>query len=209
MSCLMLNGIVDTFLIEQPDIKTYISYPYEKSVHYAVKVVGDATEYSVNVGYKGYRTQKTKLKYNPQRLFMGDYIDNTFSGYVYDFDFYDMENLWFNIDLFENEDLYKYEDFPITINKGRHVIVQPDITNATFLETQQYKWKWSTSIIDDSDNNEGFINTYEDSVILRSINNILTINTEYLGVNNIELQAIDNYGNRLINKGEGKLYVKE
>ena len=42
-------------------------------------------------------------------------------------------------------------------------------------------------IIDDSDNNEGFINTYEDSVILRSINNILTINTEYLGVNNIEL----------------------
>ena len=120
-----------------------------------------------------------------------------------------MENLWFNIDLFENEDLYKYEDFPITVNKGRHVIVQPDITNATFLETQQYKWKWSTSIIDDSDNNEGFINTYEDSVILRSINNILTINTEYLGVNNIELQAIDNYGNRLINKGEGKLYVKE
>lgn len=209
MSCLMLNGIVDTFLIEQPDIKTYISYPYEKSVHYAVKVVGDSTEYSVNVGYKGYRTQKTKLKYNPQRLFMGDYIDNTFSGYVYDFDFYDMENLWFNIDLFENEDLYKYEDFPITVNKGRHVIVQPDITNATFLETQQYKWKWSTSIIDDSDNNEGFINTYEDSVILRSINNILTINTEYLGVNNIELQAIDNYGNRLINKGEGKLYVKE
>jgi Icc-related predicted phosphoesterase len=56
-------------------------------------------------------------------VFMGDYIDNTFSGYVYDFDFYDMENLWFNMDLFENEDLYKYEDFPITVNKGRHVIV--------------------------------------------------------------------------------------
>ena len=62
MSCLMLNGIVDTFLMEQPNIKVYISYPYEKSVHYAAKVVGDATEYSVNVGYKGYRTQKTKVK---------------------------------------------------------------------------------------------------------------------------------------------------
>jgi hypothetical protein len=118
---------------------------------------------------------------------MGDYIDNTFSGYVYDFDFHDMENLWFNIDLFENEDLYKYEDFPITVNKGRHIIVEPDVTNTTFLEIQQYKWKWSTSIIDDTDNNEGYINTYKDSVILRSINNILAINTEYLGVNNIEL----------------------
>jgi hypothetical protein len=56
MSCIILNGIVDTFLMEQEDITTYISYPYEKPVHYAVKVVGDATEYSVNVGYKGYRT---------------------------------------------------------------------------------------------------------------------------------------------------------
>ena len=209
MSCIILNGIVDTFLMEQEDITTYISYPYEKPVHYAVKVVGDATEYSVNVGYKGYRTQKVKLQYNPQRLFMGDYIDNTFSGYVYDFDFNDIDNLWFDIDMFEDEDLYKYEDFPITVNKGRHVVVQPDLSNMSFLETYQYQWKWSTTILDDPDNNEDFINTYKDSVILRSINNILTINAEYLGVNNIELQVIDSYGNRLINKGEGKLYVKE
>jgi hypothetical protein len=55
------------------------------------------------------------------------------------------------------------------------------------METYQYQWKWSTTILDDPDNNEGFINTYKDSVILRSINNILTINAEYLGVNNIEL----------------------
>jgi hypothetical protein len=57
----------------------------------------------------------------------------------------------------------------------------------SFLETYQYQWKWSTTILDDPDNNEDFINTYKDSVILRSINNILTINAEYLGVNNIEL----------------------
>jgi hypothetical protein len=54
---------------------------------------------------------------------MGDYIDNTFSGYVYDFDFNDIDNLWFDIDMFKDEDLYRYEDFPITVNKGRHVIV--------------------------------------------------------------------------------------
>jgi C1A family cysteine protease len=27
----------------------------------------------------------------------------------------------------------------------------------SFLETYQYQWKWSTTILDDPDNNEGFI----------------------------------------------------
>jgi hypothetical protein len=44
---------------------------------------------------------------------------------------------------------------------------------------------------------------------MRSINNLLTIKADYLGVNNLEMQVIDSFGNRLVNKGEGKIYVKE
>ena len=208
-ACILLNGIVDTILIENPDITTYICYPYKKPVHYTVNVVGDATEYAVNVGYKGYTTQKVKLKYNEQKLFLGDYLDNTFSGYVYDFDFSDNDKLWFDPSIYESADLYKYEDFPITVEQGKHIIVQPDLYATQYMQAIQYKWKWSTTILDDTENNDEYISSFKTSTILRSINNKLTINAEYLGINNIEMTAIDEYGNRLINKGEGKLYVKE
>lgn len=207
---IQLNGIVDTLLAEQDGIHTFISYPYRKSVHYGVKVVGDADEYSINVGYKGYRTQKVKFKYNEKKLLLNDYIDDTFSGYVYDFDFFDMKNLWFDAnDIFTDESIYRYYDFPVTVEQGKHLMVYPDIGNQEFIDRIQYRWKWSTTILDDFDNNDDYINTYDNTVIMRSINNLLTIKADYLGVNNLEMQVIDSFGNRLVNKGEGKIYVKE
>ena len=141
---------------------------------------------------------------------LNDYIDDTFSGYVYDFDFFDMKNLWFNAnDIFTDESIYRYYDFPVTVEHGKHLMVYPDIGNQEFIDRIQYRWKWSTTILDDFDNNDDYINTYDDTVIMRSINNLLTIKADYLGVNNLEMAVIDSFGNRLVNKGEGKIYVKE
>jgi hypothetical protein len=46
-----------------------------------------------------------------------------------------------------------------------------------------------------------------DSILYRSINDVITIKTNYAGNNDIQLEAIDKLGNRLYNEGSGILFV--
>ena len=207
VSYIKLNGFIDLLLLEQ--CIAYISYPYSQATHYSVKVVGDADEYTVNVGFKGYTQQKARFKYNHKQLFLNDYLDNTFSGYVYDFEMQDFINRWYNpVTFFKDADLYKFEDFPVTVPEGRHLLLVPQETTL-ISNISRYDWKWTIQTIDETDNIDGYIHNNKDYILFKSGNKAVSVIADMLGANNVELVCTDIYGNRITNNGSSNIYVKE
>ena len=82
------------------------------------------------------------------------------------------------------------------------------VENITYDTPLKVVWNWQSYIIEDQDNWHGSLDLVNKQTIFKSVNNILTVKPELLGTQTVEMKCIDVYGNRLINHGEGAVYVK-
>ena len=165
---------------------------------------------------------KAQVNYANKPLLFDSYLDTTYSAMIFNYDPDMLNNIWVNIlNIFKQTDnLYLYRDFPITIDKGRTIILRPDITqnklttsiknnkNEEFTVPIKTIWTWRSFIVDDQENWHGSEQLLGKQTIFKSINNYLTIKPELLGTQDSEMKCIDIYGNILTNYGEGSIYVK-
>ena len=105
--------------------------------------------------------------------------------------------------------IYYYHQFPTTIEQGTDVIFRSHNSNNTFKEGYKKEWRVSVKSVDDLSNTKYHINNNHKETLFRSVNDHLTITPYMLGSHDIELTCTDIYGNRLVNSGEGLLFVKE
>ena len=73
--------------------------------------------------------QKIKVKYANKPLLFESYLDTIYSAYIINYDPDFLKNIWINPSIIFTKDedsLYSYKEFPITLDKGRTVILRPD-----------------------------------------------------------------------------------
>ena len=179
------------------------------------RVEGNGSEYNYNVGIDNYTILQDYFKFNTSQMFLNYYIDDTYGGIIQDYDNDNLTKIWCNYSKIVNEDnvndmqMYYFHEFPVTIEQGRHILFTDHDTENVFTPGYHTSWKVSSDTIDDTNNWDAHLNTNDKEVLFRSINKILSIKPEILGAHDIELTCIDKYGNKLVNPGSGKLYVKE
>jgi len=105
--------------------------------------------------------------------------------------------------------IYYYHQFPTTIEQGTDTIFRSHNSNNTFKEGYKKEWRVAVKSVDDLSNTKYHINNNHKETLFRSVNDHLTITPYMLGSHDIELTCTDIYGNRLVNLGEGLLFVKE
>ncbi len=190
--------------------KTVITYAHGYPVHYFAQIIGNAVERNRNIGYDGWSIINTKFNYNSTKLFLDDYIDDTYSGYIYKYDPYNLKRMWLNLynTIDNTADLYEYK-MPTTIKQGDVIILSSNDDKNIFLPGYVSTWTWKTDTLDDNDNIIDYKKNNSKTTVFKSINNILTVKPYLLGSQDIELSCVDIYGNRVINEGSGALYVNK
>lgn len=208
-----LNGLINTTLLNSSDVHTYIMYAAQHPVRYSTKILSDAYEFNDIIGFENYSILRDHFNFNSKHLFLNDYIDDTYGLEVNDYDYINGEKYWLDATKYiENVsvmNIYCYHQFPISITQGADVIFKLNDSNNVFKNGYKIDWKVSALSVDELDNEDGIINNNRKEILFRSINDILTIKPYMLGSHDIELTCTDIYGNRLINKGEGLLFVNE
>lgn len=207
-----IYGLINEFAYNDPDNYTItMSLANHSSVHYVSRVVGDAQTYNYSIGNGNYALRYS-FKYDPKQMLINYYIDDTYSGIIYDYDAIDLKKTWFNIaDSFDasNMDLYYYHEFPITVPQGRQVVFHHHDIDNVLLPGYHVQWKVSSYTFDDIDNWLGHKNSLHKTLLYRSVNDYLSIKPEFLSTHDICLECIDRYGNKVVNQGSGYLCVTE
>lgn len=214
----VLNGLINenmfnAALDDASNNQITITYVAEYPVMYATKVRGNAYEFNQIIGYSNYSLLRDHLVFDTSIMFLKDYIDDTFGIEVNDYDYSYGEKYWKNFQEYIPDasimTLYKYHQFPITAEQGYNMIFAPNDEYHAFLPGYKVDWNIKLSSVDELINNEQNINVNNKEILFRSINNQLCINPYMLGSHDVQLTCTDIYGNRLVNNGEGLLYVKE
>ena len=73
-------------------------------IHYSARVVGDAYEYTMSVA-ENLDVIRDSMKYNGKILSLDDYIDDTYSARVYNYDMDNLTKSWNS--LYENYGAYQ------------------------------------------------------------------------------------------------------
>lgn len=218
----LLEGLYDNMLTGS-SIYCKLSYPCFDFMSYIVnaKSNGDEEVIVKNITNNANETLETRMTvaYDSSNWFANDYLDNTYSMYDIDYTPEKLKSDWFNAStLFDaSTEIYRYSNYPVTLEKDSVLAVSSTDRNHTF-NSYNSRWKW---MIRYADKNDYYPYDYEyyigersdkpmqkvDSILYRSINDVITIKTNYAGNNDIILEAIDKFGNRLYNNGEGLLMV--
>ena len=208
-----LNGLPNGILLDSSNVNAYITYAASHPVRYVTNIIDNAYEYNEIIGFENYSIIRDHFNFNSNRLFLDDYIDDTYGIEVNDYDYVNGEKYWFDyrqyIGKAEDMNMYYYHQFPISVTQGDELIFRAHNSNNTLKEGYKKDWKVSVMSIDDLENTSNHINNNNKETLFRSINDKLTIKPYMLGSHNIQLTCTDIYGNRLVNEGEGLLFVKE
>lgn len=206
-----LNGLINVDLFVKDNVHTVMTYAAENPVRYMTRVEGRGYEYNEYIGYDNYSIIKDQFKFNNSQMFIDNYIDDTYGIEINDYDYSIFESYWFNakqyIEHIDKINLYYYHQFPITVKHGQNVIFRPHDLNNVFLADYKVSWKVSARTVDDLDNWDEHQNTDNKEILFRSINKQLPLIPMMFGSHDIQLTCIDIYGNRLVNPGEGQLFV--
>ena len=159
--------------------------------------------------------QRTSVTYEPKPLLFDSYLDTTYSAQVFDYDPKLLQNIWINAKLqYENENLYVFKDKPVTISKGRNIILIPDpsqnILSQKFNNIDiplRVHWDWKSYIIEDQETWQTDQGLIDKQIVFKSANKILTIKPELLGSQSPNMICCDIYGNRVINEADGFIYI--
>ena len=209
----ILNGLPNTNLLFRDDIHVYIMYDAQYPVKYTSKVIRQAYEFNDKIGLNNYSILRDHFEFNSTQLFLKDYIDDTYGIEINDYDYINGEKYWMDFNEFSADasvmDMYYYHQFPISAKQGHNMIFRSHDIRNTFIPGYKVDWKIAVEIVDELNNIPENINNRRKETLFRSVNNYLSIKPYMLGSHDIELTCTDIYGNRLVNKGEGILYIKE
>ena len=208
-----LNGLPNSILLDSSNVNAYITYVASHPVKYVTNIVDNAYEYNEIIGYENYSIIRDHFNFNQNKLFLDDYIDDTYGIEIDDYNYVNGKKYWFDYRQYighaEDMNMYYYHQFPISITQGDEIIFRAHNSNNTFKEGYKKDWKVSVMSIDDIENTSIHINNNNKETLFRSVNDKLSVKPYMLGSHNIQLICTDIYGNRLVNDGEGLLYVKE
>lgn len=185
-----------------------------KAVQYISRV--ENVETNDILAYNLQAKVKNTVTFSDKQLFLNNYIDTVYSGTIYNYDPLLLQNIFVNPnDVFDiSTNLYLYRDFPVTVNKGRVIILKPQkdqtILTNKFNEYEtpyKIKWSWKSYLIDDVKNTNLQLNLEQKQTIFESINPILIIKPELIGPQSPEFICMDIYGNTVTNYSDGFIYV--
>jgi len=205
-----LNGLVDMVLIDRDDVTPVLMYAATSMVRYVTRVEGDGFEYNYAVGNGTYLI-RDRFSYNSTMMFLDDYIDDTYSGIVYDYDPDELKAVWFDVfDAFEpdNMDLYMYRDFPVSVDIDKPVILGTSDINEVFDGAYHTEWTWKCETFDDTTNWRNHTNVIGKEKLFRSTNDYLSVRPRYAGPQDIYADCIDKFGNKVTANGSGHLFVR-
>lgn len=203
-----LNGLIDPFRWQWSK-EVVMSYANTLPVQYMVRVNDDAEEVSYPNQLNDTLDFTTSFPFDASSWLGREYIDGTYSGFNLDFNVDDAVNAWVPKDEFYGLDLYKFQEFPATVESGRLFIVDSEDTENTY-ESYKSSWRWMTDTVEDLENWPSDVNSHDNytTTLFRSINNVLSLNATMKGRQDVELETVDLYGNRLTNRRVGVLFVK-
>lgn len=200
-------------LITKNPYKLKMCPAHLRAAQYVLRVNGYGEEFTSR--YNKGVVQRTSVTYDPKSLLFDSYLDTTYSAQVFDYDPKLLQNIWIDAKTqYENEALYIYRDKPVTISKGRNIILRPDVSqnilSESFNDTSvqlRIHWDWKSYIIDDHETFESEQGLIDKQVVFKSANKILSIKPELLGSQSPNMICCDVYGNRVINEADGFVYV--
>lgn len=200
-------------LITKNPYKLKMCPAHLRAAQYVLRVNGYGEEFTSR--YNKGVVQRTSVTYDPKSLLFDSYLDITYSAQIFDYDPKLLQNIWINAkNQYEDEALYIYRDKPVTISRGRNIILRPDtsqnILSEKFNGTDvplRIHWNWKSYIIDDHETFESEQGLIDKQVVFKSANKILSIKPELLGSQSPNMICCDVYGNRVINEADGFVYV--
>lgn len=232
-----LNSKFNSILTELFTLDVYISRGNTKFVNYELKVkTADCVNRVVDNVYNDTVEYKTTIKYNYNDWFASDYLDNSYSMYITDYNPLNLFTDWVNpYDELINEEQIWEESTTTSIDTDYN----PSVPNVTTTTAAPYytvnkwavdMWKYQNKtlvlnqdknvVITSEDVNSTFGGSYKSlwNVYVDSIeeldwkygsvlNDVVFIKTNILGENTWRLTTIDKYGNTLFIPASQKLIV--
>lgn len=205
-------GPVET--VEDTKYKLKMCPVHLRAAQYILRINGFSEELTYQ--YNGRNIMRTQINYEPTPLFFNSYLDTTYSAQIFDYDPKLLQNIWNDatVTFTENDNLYLYRNFPVTVNKGRALILRPN-KNQNKLSTEfkgttvdlKVQWNWKSYLIDDHENWHTTSDNIDKQIVFKSANKVLSIKPELLGTQSPNMICYDLYGNKLINEGDGFIYV--
>lgn len=210
-----LNGLVPNISVSdtEDNIQVYMMLANQYPVHYTTRIIGNAVEYNEHLGYN-LNILKDELHYNTSQMLLDSYIDDNYSGYCYDYDLANLSKQWYNMnnkitpEMINDIDMYYYHNFPITVTKQNYLMFRDHDRENAFKDGYKVEWAVISKMLDERTNLNEYIKNDYPEVVFRSANRVLSIIPSIIGPQNVELTCTDIYGNKLINSGNCKLYVK-
>ena len=183
------NGAFFPIEIRKPKdslVNMYISYAHHAFVDYTTKIM-DVEETPDG------RT-KLSLDYNRKNRIFMDFVDDTFSLSMYDFDTERGMCGWMDYDNTEEEEIphihkkpvYSYETGKVDIPSSiPYISISPKLDSADVVGPLIYKWRVYYAPHSDS----------ERTLYLEAYNPVLFLDFDDKGVYDVELSVFDRYGN--------------
>lgn len=221
------HNITDTLIAP-----LYTSYPYIikmcpahlRAAQYVLRI-SDMGHESIAY-YNGTEMNEITVQYEYIPLLFNEYLDTTYSATIYSYDPYMLRNIYVDTSVLykEEDEFYEYRNMPVTIKKGRTVILKPwfncPILSKGFAEQNtdggiinipwRIDWDWKSYIIDDLENCPNlYLDLVNKQTIFKSCNPILTVKPELLGTQSPSMTVTDIYGNALTNYADGFIYVDQ
>ena len=206
--------IIDTSVnkLEYDKFTVYISPAHLNAAQYILRAESNGEE--LTSIYNDAIVQRTQVKYEAGPLLFDSYLDTNYSAVIYKYNPNILDNMWID-DIFtyykNTDNIYMYNNVPITIDKGRIIIIKYN-ENQDILYNEDMpfniQWNWYSHLVE-TVSNPSIKRDYQDKrLIFSAKNNILPIIPDILGPQTIELVITDIYGNRSINSGSGLLYIQ-
>lgn len=180
-----------------------------EDVQYILDVETDGVEVYENSGYNETHNFQITFSYNNSGWFAGDFMDAGYSGYVTDYDPQDLRDRWssYTDDTKDVIDLWRYTEFPVSVNEGQLVVLNA-VDRAGSFKSFQTEWEWRCRAIG-KNTPDPYKNIEEyGTTLFRSSNETVSVVADMYGNNDIKATITDPFGNTVTNPGEGRLFVR-
>lgn len=209
----------DVYKLTYETIGISISPAHLNAVQYILRAAAAGEEIADT--YNGATISKTAVTYEGCPLLFNSYLDTNYSISIFRYNPKTLSDMWYtdfsSYIANDNDKLYLYNNKPITIDKDRILFITYDELQDILKNPKNNKdedisynilWDWNSYLVYDVPNKliqQDYIDRY---CVLQSKNNILSVTPNILGPQDIQLAVMDIYGNKVVNKGSGLLYVK-
>lgn len=191
------------------DMTIRMSRANTEDVQYILDVETDGVEEYENSGYNETHNFQITFTYNNSGWFAGDFIDAGYSGYVTDYDPQDLRDRWsvYTDDTKEVIDLWRYTEFPVSVNDGQLVVANA-VDRAGSFKSFQTEWEWNCRAIGKNAPARWSMDDRYGTTLFRCANETLSVVADMTGNNDIKATITDPFGNSVTNPGQGRLFVR-